>query len=141
MGCKPDLRIANKDWAIRTGQPSGELLQESFLSIERWARKGGDQPLTWLMPTPEPRIYPGWPAPSGGVIGEAVITAVVAGSSDTTVDVLVNGFSQATVTLPASSTKATQALSVPFDAGDVVSLQVTGIGLGLDGLSVQLRVT
>lgn len=139
-GCEP-LHVPHKTYARDVGLPSPELDEANWNELDRWASElcNATSPLTWAIPTPYVDEYPRWPAVKGGVVTSVILTAVTAGSSDTTVDVMVNGVSQATATLASGSTSQTTDVSVSFDPGDLLSPKVTAVGTNMDRLAVQLR--
>ena len=80
-----------------------------------------------------------WPMPSGITsLTNARVSLIAAGSTSTTIDVLVDAVSEATITVTSSTTEMTQALSVPC-SGAVVSLDITAVGTGARGLVVVLE--
>ena len=62
-------------------------------------------------------------------------------SGDVTVDVLLDGSVDTTVTIPALSTTATTTSSVAITAGSYVTIDITGIGTGSSDLYLTLTFT
>lgn len=97
--------------------------------------------VTWSLPAPSERVWPGWEAIIEEWVGTVVLRADTAGTTATEVDVLVDGVSKATATLDASETRSVTEVSVTVPAGSQVAPEITALGTGLDGLMVQMRVT
>ena len=80
------------------------------------------------------------PADSSGLsIAGYLVTA--SSSGNVTVDVLVNGAVDTTLTIPASATTATTTSATAITAGSYVTINITGIGTGSSDLYLTLTFT
>lgn len=87
-----------------------------------------------------------WPVRFGGRIRKIVAALTTAGSTDTIVDVFINGVYLTSITIPSGSTTAE--LDIPerttldnlTEPGDIATVQVDTAGTGAAGLTVQVWV-
>lgn len=127
----------------------GDSISQRVLRLEQRRipiDDGGEPPeppstKTWAIIVPELVVYPGWEPPLEVFVGTVVLRAVVAGTSDTDVDILVDGTSKATATLPASATRSSTSVGVVVPQGSVVAPEVTAIGASMERLTVELWMT
>lgn len=69
-----------------------------------------------------------------------VVTLGAAGSGDTVGDILVNGVTVATFTVPAAATTATEHVNVDLDPGDLVAVDITTAGPSAQDITVQAEL-
>lgn len=74
------------------------------------------------------------PSPADFTVSAFAAALRIAGSTDTTVQLEVNGAAVGSVTIPAGSTYAVAAVSAVIVAGDILQARVTSAGAGADGL-------
>lgn len=75
------------------------------------------------------------------VIQRIDFTAKVAGSTSSTLTIRVNGTAKHTMTIAATATKVVEdGVSIDVEEYDVVSVNFTGVGSGLEGVVIRLHI-
>lgn len=78
---------------------------------------------------------------ANGDVGSVSVSTRATTSASTTVQVLVNGSSIGSVTLPAGASKSDEGtLDYRLNYGDQVTVRCTSVGTGLVGLTVQVSI-
>lgn len=141
-----NLSIPNKRWLERLDPEAAAHELTNYLAIERWAN--------YLLPASFelreaipgtvsaavlfPRYYPQVPTKLHHVIFST--TATTTGAS--TLTIYKNGVSQVVLTLPSGSHALdaigrTDGLDISYNPGDYYNSEITTVGAGLAGISIQ----
>lgn len=110
--------------------------------LNRAPTGAGDNPneITYTLSGPvqvdtSPRYYPTGPV----ALTDYLVSLGTAASTSTTILVKVNGTTEATITVPASTQKLTGSLDIVVTTSDYVTVGVSVVGTGADDLFVSLR--
>lgn len=128
-------------WGNDASQRILRLEQRRFTRDEAGEPPDPPRPFTWSIEGPAEIAYPAWPCVYEVYVGTVVLTTDTAATTDTTVDLLVDGVSKATATLPATATSAKVEVGVTVPTDSELRPEITAVGTGLGDLSIQVRVT
>ena len=78
----------------------------------------------------------------GGILSVLAVTMGTAGSTDTVIDILRNGTTVATVTVPSSTESYNAQVMARYTAdGDTLALEITSVGTGAADMTAEARFT